>query len=328
MRSLLLGLALAPILHAAAQNELSLDELQDRTEQRPRYKILTEKKDSLWHRQLLYQSRNTLAEDAWFKDRNFTILHGPFTTFYPNGKPKQIGTYVNGQRQDAWLEYYRNGRLKDSASYLEGKVRGVRLQWHENSQLADSTEFDWAGNGVQVRWFPDGTVSAAGFWMKDTVKRGRWKHYFANGQVRAIQEYTDGKVTSAACYDTDGTPLADCEDREATFAGSKEDWRRFLERNLDATVPLKQKAPPGTYRVRVSFNVALDGSLTDIQAKTKYGYGMEEEVIRLIKACPRWSPGKEFGKRVAMYRTQTVSFTVSSSSPFFDPKPKDPLTEL
>lgn len=327
MRSLLLGLALVPILHVAAQKEMSLDEFQEMAEQRPRYKTLKEKKDSLWHRQLLYQSKNTLAVDAWYKDKDYTILHGPFTSLHPNGKPNKIGSYVNGKRQDTWLEYYRNGRMKDSASYIDGKVRGVRLQWHEDGQLADSTEFDWAGNGVQVSWFRGGTVSSAGFWMKDTVKRGRWKYYFPNGQVRAIQEYTDGKVTAAACFDTDGTPLADCESREATFAGSKDDWKSFLERNLDGNVPMKQKAPPGTYRVRVSFTVAEDGSLTDIQPKTTYGYGMEEEVVRVMKACPRWSPAKEFGKRVAMSRTQTVNFGVVKPSPF-DPKPKDPLTEL
>lgn len=327
MRSLLIGLALLPTLYTAAQKERSLEELQDIAAQRPRYKTLTEKKDSLWHRQLLYPAKNTLAQDAWYKDKGFRILHGPFTTFHPNGKPEQIGTHVNGQRQDAWLEYYRNGRRKDSASYVDGKVRGVRLQWHDNGQLADSSEFDWAGNGVQVSWYPNGAVSVAGLWMKDTVRRGRWKYYFPNGQVRAVQEYTDGKVTAAACYDEDGTPLTDCENREATFAGGIDDWKQYLGRNLDASVPLKQKAPPGTYRVRVSFNVAEDGSLTDIQAKTRHGYGMEEEVIRIMKTCPRWSPAKEFGKRIAMQRTQSVSFVVDKPSPF-DPKPKDPLTEL
>lgn len=326
MRSLLLGLALLPTLYTAAQKERSLEELQDMAAQKPRYKTLTEQKDSLWHRQLLYPARNILAEDSWYKDKNFRILHGPFTTFYPNGKPGKIGTYVNGRRQDAWLEFHRNGRLKDSASYVNGKVRGVRLQWHENGQLADSSEFDWAGNGVQVRWFSNGTVAAAGFWMKDTVKRGRWKHYFANGQVRAIQEYTDGKVTAAACYDEDGTPLADCEDREATFAGGKEDWTLYLGRNVNASVPQKQNAPSGTYWVQVSFIVAKDGSLTDIKAKTKNGYGMEEEVIRVLKASPRWNPAKEFGKRVAVQRIQPVRFTVSQDP--FDPKPRDPLTEL
>lgn len=326
MRSLLFGLALIPTLHVTAQKDIASEEDAEMAGKSSRYKTLTEKKDSLWHRQFLYPARNTLAQDAWFKDQAFTILHGPFTALYPNGKPQKVGTYVNGKRQDTWLEFYHNGRMKDSASFVDGKVRGVRLQWHDNGQLADSSEFDWAGNGVQVSWFKDGTLSAAGFWAKDTVKRGRWKYYFPNGQVRAVQEYAAGKVTAAACYDTDGTPLADCESREASFAGSKDDWKHFLERDLDATVPTRKKAPAGTYRVRVSFNVAEDGSLTDIETKTKYGYGMEEEVVRVLKASPRWSPGKEFGKRVAMHRIQSVSFTVSQSG-LFESKIKDPWTD-
>ena len=96
----------------------------------------------------------------------------------------------------------------------------------------------------------------------------------------------------------------------ASFPGGQEAWRKYLVKNLKPNTPVKKKAPAGTYTVIIRFIVARDGSISDIAAETSHGYGMEEEVIRIIKKGPKWNPGIQNGRTVNAYRRQPVTFLV------------------
>ncbi len=102
-------------------------------------------------------------------------------------------------------------------------------------------------------------------------------------------------------------------DEEAAFPGGEGSWRSYIEQNIDPTVPGKNKAPEGVYTVLIQFVVDLDGKITNIRALTNYGYGMEAEVIRLLKKAPRWKPAMIQGKPVKAYRKQPVTFQVVSA---------------
>lgn len=99
-------------------------------------------------------------------------------------------------------------------------------------------------------------------------------------------------------------------DLEARFPGGKTAWAYFLKRNLQADIPVKHKAPAGTYQVMPQFIVAKNGSISGIAATTKHGYGMEAEVIRIIQKSPRWLPAWQNGRSVNAYRRQPVTFIV------------------
>ena len=75
-------------------------------------------------------------------------------------------------------------------------------------------------------------------------------------------------------------------DSEPGFPGGTTGWRNYLLHHLKATVPVDNKAPRGTYTVIVKFMVAANGGVSDISTETNHGYGMEKEVIRLIKKGP------------------------------------------
>ena len=95
------------------------------------------------------------------------------------------------------------------------------------------------------------------------------------------------------------------------FTGGTSSWKKYLEQNLNRKVPVNNGAPIGTYTVTVQFIVAQDGSITEIKPVTKYGYGMEEEVIRLIKTSPKWKPAIQNGRIVRAYHTQGITFVVT-----------------
>ncbi|WP_166922682.1 M56 family metallopeptidase [Flavobacterium poyangense] len=52
-------------------------------------------------------------------------------------------------------------------------------------------------------------------------------------------------------------------------------------------------------KVYVTFVVEKDGALSDFKLLRDIGYGTGEEVIRVLKLCPKWIPGKVNGEPVA-----------------------------
>jgi periplasmic protein TonB len=61
----------------------------------------------------------------------------------------------------------------------------------------------------------------------------------------------------------------------------------------------------------VRFIVDKKGNISNVSAETNLGYGMEKEVIRVIKKGPKWIPAIQNGKVVKAYRRQPITFLVS-----------------
>ncbi len=94
------------------------------------------------------------------------------------------------------------------------------------------------------------------------------------------------------------------------FPGGAEEWNKYLSDNLDTRIPFINQASAGQYNVVVRCIVSYWGSVSDVTAETKHGYGMETEAIRMIKNCPRWKPAFNAGKPVNAFLRQEVRFVV------------------
>lgn len=101
---------------------------------------------------------------------------------------------------------------------------------------------------------------------------------------------------------------------EASFPGGDPAWRTFLMRNLKTAIPVDNGAPIGKYTVEVQFVVGKDGAVSNIKALTNWGYGMEDEVIRVIERSGSWSPAIQNGKTVNAYRKQPITFLVEQDN--------------
>jgi protein TonB len=97
---------------------------------------------------------------------------------------------------------------------------------------------------------------------------------------------------------------------EAEFPGGLREWSKFLQKNLNADVPVNNKARKGKYTVVIRFIVDTKGNISDIKAETNNGYGMEKEVMRVIALGPNWTPAMQGGSFVKAYRRQPVTFMV------------------
>lgn len=298
----------------AQKQEQRFDYAFKPTQHAGRYYVITELKDSLWLRQAWYLPERSMAMEGWYKDKECKIPHGEVRWFHTNKHIQAREVYLNGVKEGTWFRLGEQGELLDSATYVAGRLKGVRLQWYADGMLSDSMNFDGVGNGVEVSWHEDGTPSSAGHWVSDTAKNGRWKYYHTNGKIMATEDYANGRRTDWKCYDENGQPLdtAGCPEKEAEFTDGQNGWMRFLQRNLDANAPVRNKAPLGQFTVVVQFVVGKDGQIENIKPLTRFGFGMEEEAVRILKISPRWVPAQQFGRRVRAYRKQPITFVVTN----------------
>lgn len=99
-------------------------------------------------------------------------------------------------------------------------------------------------------------------------------------------------------------------DVRPSFPGGLPAWSAFLRRNLDARTPMNNGAPTGKYTVQIKFTVDKEGNASNAVALTNHGYGMEQEVMRLIKIAGKWTPGQQKGRIVNTYMIQPVTFVI------------------
>ena len=99
-------------------------------------------------------------------------------------------------------------------------------------------------------------------------------------------------------------------EKEARYPGGQPAWRQYLEKNLNPMVPVDNGAPIGLYTVIAQFIVDKNGQLSQIETFTQHGYGMEAELIRILKKSGQWEPAWQNGKPVKAYRRQPVTFVV------------------
>lgn len=77
------------------------------------------------------------------------------------------------------------------------------------------------------------------------------------------------------------------------FPGGMEKFYKFVGSNYQTP---EEEGLKG--KVYVTFVVEKDGSLTDIKVLRDIGYGTGKEAIRVLKKCPKWTPGEQNGKPV------------------------------
>jgi protein TonB len=102
-------------------------------------------------------------------------------------------------------------------------------------------------------------------------------------------------------------------EKEAEFPGGKAAWMRYLERNLNSSIPTEEGAPAGRYTVVVSFLVDKNGAISDVVAENNPLYGTAKEAVRVILNGPKWSPALQNGHNVAYRVRQSITFVVSDN---------------
>lgn len=74
-------------------------------------------------------------------DDTRSILNGPYTTYYRNGKAEEKGCRVNGLLQGEHTVYYENGLIMIHETYKDNLLDGTRTEFSEDGTESVQTEF-------------------------------------------------------------------------------------------------------------------------------------------------------------------------------------------
>ena len=113
-----------------------------------------------------------------------------------------------------------------------------------------------------------------------------------------------------------------CHTKDPEFPGGLEALYEYLCRNV--SYPAEARDSIITGKVYVSFDVDIDGSISNVKILKDIGGGCGEAVVEALKNMPRWRPAMAGGKPVRETFYLPVSFSLEEDD---DPETKDMTRE-
>ena len=95
------------------------------------------------------------------------------------------------------------------------------------------------------------------------------------------------------------------------FIGGETERLKFLKDNIVYPSRDSEIGIQGT--VYIQFVVDSKGNITDAKVVRGIGGDCDEEALRVVKAMPKWHPGKQNGKAVHVLFTMPISFKIQNS---------------
>lgn len=109
--------------------------------------------------------------------------------------------------------------------------------------------------------------------------------------------------------ETEGTKSSQVIEEMPMFPGGEKALVTYLKENLKYPTVPAEKGIQG--RVIVLFKVEADGSLTDVRIGGSVDPSIDREALRLVKAMPKWIPGKQDGKPVPVKFQLPITFSLN-----------------
>ena len=97
------------------------------------------------------------------------------------------------------------------------------------------------------------------------------------------------------------------------FPGGMQKALEFLGKNIKYPVAAQQAKIEG--RVIVQFVIERDGSVSDVKVMRGVNPELDAEAIRVVSMMPKWIPGKQRGKAVAVKYTMPIMFRLQTPEP-------------
>ena len=95
-------------------------------------------------------------------------------------------------------------------------------------------------------------------------------------------------------------------DEKPTFPGGESAMKSFLRSNIKYPIVAQENGEQGC--VFVQFIIEKDGSISDVKISRSDAPSLDEEAMRVIKAMPKWNPGKLNGIPVRVKNEVPVVF--------------------
>jgi hypothetical protein len=225
-------------------------------------------------------------------------------------------------QSDTTIKYYKNGRetTKDSASSYVKFFKQATL-WHGIEYYSKNnvmkSEGDYSGTNLLTpissvnNYKEDGVLDYTTEFAEGKILNKTY--FYKSGNKKSYTVYSDNGVQMQKGWDDSGKELKNfVVEREARFKGGVDGWKKYLEKNLNASLPMDLGAPPGNYEVQLQFVVNKDGvpsnlKAVSVPAKCK---PCGAEALRVLRESPAWEPAIQNNEPVIYQAIQIITFQV------------------
>ena len=126
-------------------------------------------------------------------------------------------------------------------------------------------------------------------------------------QTEVMEEYVAPEVEEEEVVEQEVFTIVE---QMPSFPGGDQKMYEYLSKNIKYPQIARESGIQG--RVFVNFVVEPDGSVSNVKVLRGIGGGCDEEAMRVVKAMPKWTPGKQRGKAVRVSYTLPVVFKLQN----------------
>ncbi|MDU8885523.1 hypothetical protein RXV94_05065 [Yeosuana sp. MJ-SS3] len=205
------------------------------------------------------------------------------TTYFGNGKIKNIGHYKNKdkkQRIGEFVTYHRNGQTSDILFYNNKNEREGRSQ----------------------AWFDTGTLSFDGIYLGDK-KEGAWKYYHFNGKEASRVYYKNDSILKAIVFDEEGNqfnvPLLSSKPK---FKGGIESFYSKIKK-LSKDIGYKING-----KINVHYIIGVHGEIKDVIIDEELPEELNKHIVSFFEAIEGWEPAIHMNRKIPIHQTIPIGF--------------------
>lgn len=232
--------------------------------------VIRKGKGALYEVRIYDIDSNRLAETGQYSDIDSLKKEGIFLKYYKSGVLLSKGEYHNDKETGSWESYYDTSVQMTAyrCNYVDG---------HREGELST-------------------------YYLNGVLKRKEVHHYL--GELSIGNRYQGDTVLTGKCYDKTGKEIAFTP--YEVYPLPAYDMNRYLQENLKYPNKARKKNIQG--RVVIKFIVDEDGSIKGVQAIKHVSPEIDAEAMRVVANMPKWQPGIQDDKPVAVYFTLPLVF--------------------
>ncbi len=262
--------------------------------------------DSHTVRLLSYPSRQLICRYRYI-DLQRKIKQGLYLAWHANGQLSDSGFYKQNRRHGAYYEWHANGQLKSVTHYQFDRPADTTRHWYEDGALLTEMITDNNGMGERTDYYPSGEAWGQGP-VRNGQPHGTWTFWRPAGTPLMTVAFEEGQPAATECYDekANGGQQPCAYLQPANFEGGSKAWQAWVAEHLR----YPRFGPEGKFRgmAKVQFQINDKGEMTNIDILQSPGEAFDEEVRRLLAACPRWQPARMAGRPIGMQLVQDILF--------------------
>lgn len=233
-----------------------------------------------------YYKSGVLQMEGTSKTKDGISREGEFIFYYENGNKRAVSNYKKSRPNGSQLEWYENGNKKLEGEYIEDEKTytselKINQFWDTNKvqKVIDGNgDYQIVGN----KFFSSGKI-------KNGFKDGLWEGNDSYMYYSFSENYENQKLISGVSIDSNKAThnYKVVELRPMPKKGYNDFYKHVGKHFKTPELP---KGVGG--KIYIGFFVDIEGKIVEPKILKGFGYGTNEEAIKVLTSYGNWLPGE------------------------------------